>query len=104
MHSHYQYLVLIPLVSHLLADLAHSFEKGLMIFLIFFYYGTVNYNEVFQSTPNLIEKEPSFPKFFSVSRTVDSSAFIAASTPMIVIYIKYLNKTIAILEYYESNE
>ena len=34
-----------------------DFGFAIGIFLIFFYYGTVNYNEVFQQTPLLIEKE-----------------------------------------------
>ena len=37
-----------------------DFGFAIGIFLIFLFYGTVNYNEVFQSTPNLIEKEVIF--------------------------------------------
>tara|TARA_Y100000590_G_scaffold427243_1_gene537154 strand:- start:2617 stop:4521 length:1905 start_codon:yes stop_codon:yes gene_type:complete len=34
-----------------------DFGFAIGIFLIFFFYGTVNYNEVFEQTPKLIEKE-----------------------------------------------
>ena len=34
-----------------------DFGFAIGIFLIFFFYGTVNYNEVFQQTPELIQKE-----------------------------------------------
>jgi len=34
-----------------------DFGFAIGIFLIFFYYGTVNYNEVFELTPNLVQKE-----------------------------------------------
>ena len=34
-----------------------DFGFAIGIFLIFFFYGTVNYNEVFQQTPLLIQKE-----------------------------------------------
>jgi len=34
-----------------------DFGFAIGIFLIFFFYGTVNYNEVFQQTPTLIQKE-----------------------------------------------
>ena len=34
-----------------------DFGFAIGIFLIFFYYGTVNYNEVFELTPNLVQRE-----------------------------------------------
>jgi len=37
-----------------------DFGFAIGVFLIFFFYGTVNYNEVFQQTPQLIEKEVIF--------------------------------------------
>ena len=37
-----------------------DFGFAIGIFLIFFFYGTVNYNEVFQLTPNFINKEINF--------------------------------------------
>ena len=37
-----------------------DFGFAIGIFLIFFFYGTINYNEVFQQTPLLIEKEVIF--------------------------------------------
>tara|TARA_Y100000590_G_scaffold103822_1_gene118043 strand:+ start:7113 stop:9023 length:1911 start_codon:yes stop_codon:yes gene_type:complete len=37
-----------------------DFGFAIGIFLIFFFYGTVNYNEVFQQTPNLVQKEVIF--------------------------------------------
>ena len=44
-------------IKAFLVNRVGDFGFAIGIFLIFFFYGTVNYNEVFQLTPSLIEKE-----------------------------------------------
>jgi len=44
-------------IKAFLVNRVGDFGFAIGIFLIFFYYGTVNYNEVFQQTPQLLNKE-----------------------------------------------
>ena len=56
-----------------------DFGFAIGIFLIFFFYGTVNYNEVFQQTPLLIQKEVIFLGIeFNLITLICSMLFIGA--------------------------
>ena len=56
-----------------------DFGFAIGIFLIFFYYGSVNYNEVFQQTPLLIQKQVIFLGFeFNIITLICLLLFVGA--------------------------